>query len=480
MPVGEVTAIAVATDGAVWTGTAKGVLRYHARTQPADRVQYMAGRRYLPDDEVLRLIPDPAAGMWVRTRTGISHIELRPMTLGQKAALFEQRVRSRHDRYGLVADSSLEASGDLSTNRLEPSDNDGLWTAIYAASQCFRYAVTRSPQAMANARKSIDAVLWLERITGRPGFPARSYIRKGDWRGAGGTWHWTPDGAHEWKGDTSSDEIVGHFYLFGVAWDLLPDAALKKRITATAARIMDHILDNGLYLTDIHGQPTYWGRWSPEYFDTRRGLPDGPLNALELLSFLKTTAHVTGEMKYEREYRRVALEMGYAEITTRLLDLRERINYSDEELAMLPFYLLIRYEKDPKLLEFYRRALDQWWRNIQREKNPLWTFIYFTGRAGAKVDLDGAVWTLNRIPMDLVHWTVVNSHRKDIEFEPEADRFGRRQSRTVLPPDERPVMKWNGNPFRVDGGGDGRGEDDGAFFLLPYWMGRYHGFLLGE
>jgi hypothetical protein len=47
---------------------------------------------------------------------------------------------------------------------------------------------------------------------------------------------------------------------------------------------------------------------------------------------------------------------------------------------------------------------------------------------------------------------------------------------TLLPPDERPVMKWNSNPFDIDGGSDGRGEDDGAAFLLPYWMGRYHGF----
>ena len=38
---------------------------------------------------------------------------------------------------------------------------------------------------------------------------------------------------------------------------------------------------------------------------------------------------------------------------------------------------------------------------------------------------------------------------------------------TLLRPDERPVMKWNGNPFVVDGGDGGRSEDDGAFFLLP-------------
>ena len=32
----------------------------------------------------------------------------------------------------------------------------------------------------------------------------------------------------------------------------------------------------------------------------------------------------------------------------------------------------------------------------------------------------------------------------------------------------------------VDGGNGGRSESDGGAFLLPYWMGRYLKFLLGE
>ena len=144
----------------------------------------------------------------------------------------------------------LRIRGDLSTNQLDPSDNDGLWAAIYAASQCFRYAVTRSPEALAHARASIDAVLFLEAVTGRPGFPARSYIRRGDYRAPDDVWHWMADGQHEWKGDTSSDEIVGHFFLYSVAWDLIEDAALRERIRATVTRITDHILEHGYNLTD--------------------------------------------------------------------------------------------------------------------------------------------------------------------------------------------------------------------------------------
>jgi len=173
----------------------------------------------------------------------------------------------------------------------------------------------------------------------------------------------------------------------------------------------------------------------------------------------------------------VAFDLKYLDRATRLLELTHEVNYSDEELAMLSFYPIFRYERDPLVLEFYRRAAHQWWRNIQRENNPLWTIVYLQSHPTQSVDLAGAAWTLYRIPVDLIEWTVTNSQRKDVILESNRDRLGEPQSTTLLPPDERPVMKWNGNPFRVDGGNGGRTEDDGAFFLLPFWMGRYLGLL---
>ena len=46
-----------------------------------------------------------------------------------------------------------------------------------------------------------------------------------------------------------------------------------------------------------------------------------------------------------------------------------------------------------------------------------------------------------------------------------------------FPPDERSGVRWNQNPYQMDGGNGGRSEADAAGYLLPYWMGRYHGFI---
>ncbi len=79
--------------------------------------------------------------------------------------------------------------------------------------------------------------------------------------------------------------------------------------------------------------------------------------------------------------------------------------------------------------------------------------------------------------MDMVEWSVSNSQRSDVPIDPLSDRFKRRQALVVLPYDELPMSKWNGNPYTLDGGNGGRSEDDGAYFLLPYWMGRFHGLI---
>jgi hypothetical protein len=52
------------------------------------------------------------------------------MTLEEKSRAFIDRIQARHNRWALTATSELRVPGDLSTNQMVSTDNDGLWTAI--------------------------------------------------------------------------------------------------------------------------------------------------------------------------------------------------------------------------------------------------------------------------------------------------------------------------------------------------------------
>lgn len=114
------------------------------------------------------------------------------------------------------------------------SDNDGLWTSMYTASQAFRYAATKDPAAKAEALTRFEALLFLYEASAgvAAGFPARSAARVGDTIFSGGTWHnssrrpgWV------WKGDTSSDEVTGHMFVYPLIANLLDlNASQRARV----------------------------------------------------------------------------------------------------------------------------------------------------------------------------------------------------------------------------------------------------------
>ena len=474
LPVLDIRGIAAGPDGRIWIATGEGAISLWPDAAQRDRWFYFWGKRYLLDNRVENMVAEENRA-WIRTRSGVSLIEFKPFNLEQKSALFIERLQQRHNRNGFVSDCKLLRSGDVASCRQAPSDNDGLWTALYVAAECFRYGVTRSPEALRNARASLAALERLESVTGIPGFPARALIHRGEYRDPGGEWHWTPDGQWEWKGDTSSDELVGHFFAYAIAYDLLPDEKDRQAIRPVVSRIASHLLDHDLKLVGFGGKVTRWGNYSPEYFETAEGMKEAPLGSLELLSFLRVADHVSGEEKFMAAYRRLVNQLGYAQNVASFAKEQPReVNYSDEELAFLSSYPLLCLEDTPQLRRQYQDALRGLWQRTQGEENPLWNYIYAVGTGSKEYAPEASLRTLERIPLDTISWTVKNSRRTDLEIDPRRGRFGEMQAKQSIPADERRVMKWNDNPYQLDGGDDGRSEDDGAFFLLPYWLGRYH------
>jgi hypothetical protein len=462
-------------QGRLWIGTVQGLARWTGK-----RWHAYHSRRWLPDDRVNDVAFDGEGAVWVATAGGAARIATEKMTLEGNAERFHAALRKRHVWRGLVRASRLESPGQVEPFRLPSDDNDGLWTALYVAAESFRYAATGDDEARRNATESLDALLLLESITDLPGFIARSYMPAGEGPQHGGEWHRSRDGRWDWKGDTSSDELDGHVFAWSVYYDLVADEAYRRRIAEVASRVMDRILGDGYLWLGPNDKPTTWGMWAPDQLNHHpKWILERGLNSLEILSHLKVAHHVTGDEKYHREYMALIDDHGYAinTILQKIVFPPTEVNHSDDELAFLAYYPLLQYEKDPRLREIYRMSLERSWLAERPERSALFNFIYGSAADGP-FDLAESVASLRDVPLDLVCWTVRNSTRNDVPRAKFLGRFDQAVASVVLPPSERRLIRWNGDPYQLDGGHDGLREDDGTFFLLPYWMARYYQFLV--
>jgi hypothetical protein len=473
LPILNLTTISIGEDGTVWLGSNQGLVRWSGGSWT-----YLAGQRWLPDNRVTALVAGKEGSVWVGTPKGIAHITHHTMTLAEKADYYQKELESRNRRHGYVTVMQLPAPGVLEGSIQEISDNDGLWTALYIAAQSFRYAVTKAPEARAQAWRSMQALLRLESITGIPGFPARAISHKDEpgfpLRSARSLPEWHPSPVERdwwWKGDTSSDELDGHFFAWYVFYELAANEEEKKQVRATCKRVMDHILDHNYTLVDIDGKHTTWGVWAPEKLnDDPMWWEERGLNSLEILSHLKVAHHIVGDPRYERAYRELIEKHHYA-INTIHTKIPAGVSH-DDQLAFLSFYPLLQLEKDPALRAIYLAGLKRTWAYERAEASPFWNFIY-GACTGEPCDVEAAVHSLREMPLDFIDWEMKNSHRADLKFDRMPGRTGEKRLAHPLSWVERPMHKWDKDPYLLDGG-SGRGEIDQTLWLLPYWLGRYH------
>jgi hypothetical protein len=460
----------------VWFGTSRGAFARHRD----DQIDYYASKRWLVDDSVIDVSKGPNNCVLILGPSGLSVIGFKMTTLQQKAEYFDKLTRKRHVRYGLNSALTMTRPGDLSTGTLVDQDNDGLWTSMYLAGELFRYAVTKSEDALHNCYESFEAMERLTYINPLEGFPSRSFERSGYKLADKSRWRPAEDQTWDWKATTSSDEIVGHFFVYSIFAEVIPDEKWRDRAIALMDSIMDHIVRNNWYLIDYDGKPTLWGKWNPDYVNQfPKQVGDRRLNSIEIISFLQTTYRFTGKEIYKEKAFELLEKYGYLDnIMIPIskigrvpgIDLTTEWNHSDDELAFLSYWNLYKYAFTDELREKYRRAIKDHWEIERPEKNPLWNLIY-AATGAADFDLEQTIWGLREFPLDTISWSVRNSHRKDLELlEP---NFRNQTTHKVLPPDERPMSKYNANHFRLDGGNNGRREYSGDIYLLPYWLGRY-------
>ena len=477
----------VEINGLLWFGSEQG-----AFMQKEDgKFNYYFGERWLPGDKVLHISQKNEDEVLILTDKGLGKLVFISQTLAEKADFYGKQVRDRHIRHGFNATLSRMEKGNIDSGRLSDSDNDGLWTSMYLGGEAFRYAATGSAEALQNVKESLDAMERLYTINPVKGFPSRSFSRSGyiDKLADPDRWQHASDPEWDWKATTSSDEVIGHVFVFGVIAELVDNEALRQQAIGLLDKLMTHIVENDWYLIDYDGKHTTWGRWNPEYvngFPTMVG--DRKLNSSNIIAMLQTAYHFTGKEVYKKEAYKLMDKHGYLENLMRPMEgigkaeegsddwaamLSESWNHSDDEMYFLGYWGLYRYAFTEELKEKYKIAILDHWEAERPEKDGLWNIF------GALVDrenfdLKEAVWYLQEHPLDMISWSTKNSHRKDINLlEP---NFREQSTDVVLPPDELMVRRHNGNRFTLDGGHGGSHEfSAGDIWLLPYWMGRYLG-----
>jgi len=497
LPSLDVRCVTPGPEGAMWLGTDVGVARYDGKTWSLRH-----SKRWLASDDVRDIAFDAEGTAWIATGAGVSAIRRKSMTLAQKADHFLDICLARHVRApGLVEKCTLEVPGDTSTAKPRDDDNDGQYTAMYLAMESFRYAETKDPQAKANAKKAFEALRFLQTVTETPGFVARTVIPS-SWTSMADPnrkisdrqwaemmvenprekrvethWHRSRDGKWLWKSDTSSDEITGHMYGYLFYYDLVADEAERRHVAAHVSKIVDYIIEGGYVLKGVDGTHTKWGVWAPERLNHDPDwAPERGINSVEILSFLKLAYHMSGRQRYQDEYLRLLREHGYADNVKQAKTTHPAVRtHIDDELLALAYPCLLLHEDDPKLRRLYRASLDHWYAAAKDDLSPYFDFAY-AACAGVRPPSQVAVTSLRDASLDLVRWTVDNTHRADVRIvrTPEWEHV---QADRLLPLSERGVIRWDENPWRAVQGDDGHTESDGVWWLLPYWMGRYYGYI---
>lgn len=504
LPATDITAIRM-INGRLWFGSADGVFM----AEGDSNWRYFVSERWLPGDKVVDLSEGEGGTVLVLTDKGLGKICFQSMDLEQKAMYYEDIVRKRHIRYGYYSDYSTLVGGDLSTAAMGPHDSDNLWTSMYMAGELFRYLVTHDEEARQNYMESFDAMERLFTLSGVPGLFGRCIERRGivefheeyrkniesywypGYARTPGSWHHSPDSAWDWRGSSSSDQTVGQLFALTMAAQYSDDTVLRQRAIRLIDQLVGYILDNGLKLVDVDGRPTLWGLWGPEYVNRFPNMVgDKKLYASNIIAFLQTAYHFTGKEKYRDKAKELLYKYGYLENLMRPVsqigpapasadkwsqELSGGWNNSDDEMYFLAYWGLYPYALDKNLQVDYREAIRDHWNYKRPARDGLWNLCYGMLTGAKEFDLEQTIWELQRMPMDLINWSVHNSHRKDLVYL--ATNIREQPVRDILPPDERPQNKHNRNLFELDEkGGNGTAElGGGDVYLLPYWMGRYFG-----
>ncbi len=452
-------------------------------------------------------------------------------SLAEKAAIYDARAIALHTEpshpwvidvaIAPGVDPELATAGDVVVWR--SGENDGLFSGLVLAAEAYRYAVTHD----AAAREALATLLRGEElrmaITGVPGLFTRQLIPPGvaglacptdpamyvpspDKRGnkwvrigedgcaqvadASGvfasTAHCGLDAFAGWcfLDNVSQDEYVGHIFALGAVVRLVDDAELRLSAMRMLQQIGEHLRANDMRFVDWDGRPTQWGKLYP-------GAPGDTPGYLAVLGSSMIANAALAEPSLDTFARGTAGEYAAALNEVDLWSGPDgcESNWNNISMLLAMFHHLLWSRED---VAIWRDAFVREVAAAPTTRGPLaqhnaWYDIMWAAQKPLGPDTDGpafaavedAVCQLRQFPRSnhlVAHDTqALAPHSCD-------DRFQRSLAATAFPIADRcaATYAWWGNPYeRYTCADEPTLIQQPAGFLLPYWMGRYYGFIDG-
>ncbi len=307
-----------------------------------------------------------------------------------------------------------------------------------------------------------------------------------------------------WQRNASKDEYSGHVFALGVVAKLVDDPECTEMAKSLLTRIGRHLVKYNYWINDYDGRNTRYGSASAMAMDEFPGY-----NALLALTWTLVAAAVTGEPDLVSAYhdcllqesgelacikQGVELPKDYRTyLNAMALALGCSTNYDNVSMAMLSYLNLMWLEDDPANIALYRKEMeketkgpDKEGRDIWAQKDPFYNFILaaMMGADPEKPDealrlVDEGLCSMRAFPSSNVRHARDNSA---LEVWCTSERHGP-LAKDPVPVELRcsTVFEWWNDPNEIEVCAENLLEaDPPAGYLLPYWMGRYFGFIPAE
>ena len=379
------------------------------------------------------------------------------------ALAISRNIQARHFPHFTLIDPAYDSRYGSAIVSYSRCGDSALWTGSYLAAEAFRFKVTQSSEALANARRAFSGIQSLVDATGNNAL-ARCVIPddspyaaaiQGE-EAANGIYHSGP--GNFWVGNTSRDQYSGVIFGMGVAYELIEDQDLRTSIAGVVTRLVQFLLDHS---------------WSVV-------LPDGTSTTSFLvrpemqLAFLQLARQVNPD-QFSTTYDINRVLLSPSVMAPISADVLSDSSYFKFNLDTMNLYTLIHRESSD-FDAIYKKAYDILRNHTDDQDNAFFNMIDYA--------INGANATRDAGTRDMLDQWLLRVRR-----DPYIDHTGQFPSCgdpasacQPLPIIDRAATDfiWQRSPYQLAGGADGLIETAGIDYILPYWMGRYYGVIAPE